>query len=107
MSSDIDPKVLVREWLHSHEEDTPGKMVFRPASFPFPPSRGRLGFELRADASLADHFPGPGDAPQSREGRWGLGAGGRALEFFEGNSKAPAKSWTIDSAGSDKLILRK
>lgn len=41
-------RFLHQRWLHSHEEDTSTERVYRPSSFPFPPSRGRTGFELQA-----------------------------------------------------------
>lgn len=40
---------LLGAWSHSHEEDQQGRQVFRRASYPFPPSRGRLSFNLLDD----------------------------------------------------------
>src|SRR6476660_7105453 len=37
---------LVRPWLHSHDEDTPDVLVYRPADYPFPREEGRDGFEI-------------------------------------------------------------
>ena len=54
-------KVLTNRWIHSHEEDTPAEMVFRNASFDFPRSRGRSGFELRPDRSMVEIQPGAAD----------------------------------------------
>lgn len=48
--------VLVGAWRHSHEEDHHGTHVFRKKDYPFPPSRGRLAFQLLADG-LADFQP--------------------------------------------------
>lgn len=42
---------LQRRWLHSHEEDTADVRVYRPAEYPFPPARGRDGFEFALAAS--------------------------------------------------------
>lgn len=61
---------LFGRWLHSHEEDTPDATVYRRDSFPFPPSRGRHGFELRDDGSLLDLGPGAGDRPSPGAGTW-------------------------------------
>lgn len=61
---------LFGRWLHSHEEDTPEASVYRRDSFPFPPSRGRHGFELRHDGSLLDLGPGAGDKPSHGTGTW-------------------------------------
>src|SRR5260370_746002 len=49
MPQDIAPQLLQRRWMHSREEDTATEMVFRPASYHFPPARGRTGFALGPD----------------------------------------------------------
>ena len=46
--------ILCQHWVHSHEEDTETEMVFRPASHPFPRSRGRRSFELRPDGTFVE-----------------------------------------------------
>ena len=61
-----------RRWLHSHEEDTGAEMVFRPATHVFPPSRGRVGFDLRADGSYTDIGIAPADGMIEADGRWSL-----------------------------------
>jgi hypothetical protein len=87
----IDRRRLEGRWLHSHEEDTADEMVFRSADsgYAFPRSRGRQGFELRADGSYVGSSPGPADQPERSEGGWSLQAGnrlvlpGRVLEIAE------------------------
>src|SRR5438034_663791 len=44
----------MRRWLHSHEEDADAAKVYRPDDYPFPPARGRMGFELKPDGSLLE-----------------------------------------------------
>lgn len=61
---------LQGRWIHSHEEDTPTEKVFRPDSFAFPPSRGRVGFELRADGSYLDIGIAAADGRLETEGKW-------------------------------------
>lgn len=39
-------KLIYRHWKHAHEEDQGNHLVFRPASGEFPPSRGRVEFNL-------------------------------------------------------------
>jgi hypothetical protein len=63
---------LIGRWVHSHEEDTDSTTVFRPASYEFPPSRGRRAFELRSDGTLVDTAVGAADVPESSQGRWAL-----------------------------------
>ncbi len=63
---------LMGRWLHSREEDAGSNKVFRPADYPFPPARGREGFELHSDQSLVSIGYGPVDAPTESSGRWEL-----------------------------------
>jgi hypothetical protein len=81
---------LVRAWTHSHEEDVPGSRTFRPRERDFPPSRGRLSFELKSDGQLGVTGPGPDDRPRETTGTWSLDAqrlsfylAGRAEQVFE------------------------
>jgi hypothetical protein len=64
------PPDVFQRWLHSHEEDSGGVQVYRPAGYRFPPARGRRGFELRPDGSYIAYGPGPADKPTSTPGRW-------------------------------------
>jgi hypothetical protein len=52
-------RILRPCWVHSHEEDSDEEMVFRPAAYEFPPSRGRRSFELKPDGILAEGGIGP------------------------------------------------
>ena len=68
----INTEALQQRWTHSHEEDTPGRTVFRPPGWRFPPSRGRRSFELGPDGALIAAGPGPTDRTVTTEGRWRL-----------------------------------
>jgi len=72
MANKIDLHSLPQEWVHSHEEDTPDEMVFRPASYAMPPSRGRKSFHLAPDGQLRSSGPGPDDRTVSSQGSWSL-----------------------------------
>jgi hypothetical protein len=65
-------RIVRRRWVHSHEEDTDKEMVFRPAAFEFPPSRGRTSFELKPDGALLEGGIGPTDRPVETQGTWEL-----------------------------------
>ena len=95
---------VVGRWVHSHEEDTDEELVYRPASHPFPPSRGRTSFELRPDGTYVELSPGPVDVPVESEGTWSLD-GGRL--FVEGVGDRPGEAWEVTSAEGDRLTLRK
>src|SRR5438067_12757887 len=102
--SGVDPAILQRRWVHSHEEDTDTDEVFRPASYAFPPSRGRSAFELHPDGSYSESAPGPTDVPEAGGGgRWELDADGLKLRMADGSSRVLA----IASASPDRLVVRR
>jgi hypothetical protein len=68
---------LAGHWVHSHEEDSWDELVFRPADYAFPPSRGREAIDLHPDGSYTGSVPGPVDKPEATEGEWSLEEGGR------------------------------
>ena len=95
---------VVGHWVHSHEEDTDAEMVFRPASYPFPPSRGRTSFELRPDGRYVERSPGPVDVPVESKGSWSL-EGDRLLLGADGDE--PGHAWQVKAAEADRLTLRR
>jgi hypothetical protein len=95
---------VVGHWVHSHEEDTDEEMVYRPASYPFPPARGRTSFELRPDGSYVERSPGPVDVPVESQGSWTL-EGGRLFLGAEGGR--PGQAWEVTAAAADRLALKK
>ena len=54
---------IYKYWIHSYEEDTEDKKVYRPSTFEFPPSRGRDGFEIKENGEFILHITGPTDKP--------------------------------------------
>jgi hypothetical protein len=103
----VDPpgKVLCRRWVHSHEEDVQGEMVFRPADFAFPLSRGRFGFQLRKDGSAVTSEPGPTDRPRGRKGSWRLEHGDLRLETPA--PEARVRTFEIVSVTPEQLVVRR
>jgi hypothetical protein len=106
MPQEIAPQVLQKRWMHSHEEDTVGEMVFRPASFDFPPARGRVGFELRPDQSLVEIGIGPTDRVEEDPGKWMLGNGNQLL-FYTQSSSEPTRVMQVISVAEDRLVIKK
>jgi len=102
----ISTDALCRHWLHSYEEDTEEEMVFRPANFSFPPSRGRTGFDLKPDHRLVQIGIAPVDGPTETEGTWRLGDDD-SLSLFLGPDSALRRVLRIKSAGPDRLVVRK
>jgi hypothetical protein len=95
---------LIGHWVHSHEEDTATEMVFRPAHFNFPRSRGRASIELQPDA-LIERGPGPGDAATETRGTWSVTEDGR-LSLFHDAGKKVGRVLNIVSAQPDRLVVR-
>lgn len=66
---------LIGRWMHAHEEDPQdgsGLEVYRPSDWPFGPSRGRQGFELKADHRATLLGIAAADGIDSREGSWSI-----------------------------------
>ena len=99
-------EVLQQHWVHSHEEDTGTEMVFRPATFKFPPSRGRRGFELKPDGTLVDYGIAPTDGPQATRGTWELEDGNR-LVLHPSSPSQPVRILPIASVDEDRLVVKK
>jgi hypothetical protein len=91
-------------WVRSHEDDTEGELVFRPASYDFPPARGRTSIDLRPDGSYVESAPGPVDVPEEHTGRWSL-EGNRLILEAEGDR--PNQAWEIAAAGDESLALKR
>ena len=103
---EIDSRFLCKRWLHSYEENTVDEMVFRPASFNFPPARGRTGFELRPDQSLIEIGIGPTDRVEENPGKWKLERGNQLL-FYSQSSRDPTQVMQIVSVDEDRLVIKK
>ena len=93
---------LYGRWVHSHEEDSDDEVVFRPATHPFPPARGRTSFELRPDGTYVEWSPGPVDVPEQSGGSWSL-HGDRLI--FEPGDDRPDYVWQIKAVDGDRLVL--
>lgn len=100
------PQALIRRWRHSYEESGPARDVYRPADYPFPPARGRGGFELWSDGRAVYHGIGRGDAPTAVAGRWMLrGPSTIHLEF--GADQRQPMDLEILAVTDDKLEVER
>src|SRR5215510_14489699 len=70
MAQPIDANLLVGQWLHSREEDTPTEIVYRPAGFPLPTSRGSSGLQFAGDGTFKRIGIGAIDISNVKEGSW-------------------------------------
>jgi hypothetical protein len=104
MAEDLPKKALMQEWIHSHEEDSPGTFVFRPRSYSFPPSRGRQGLQFNSDGTFHGEMPGPEDKPLSQSGTWSLD--GDKIRLSSGTRSA-SRELRIESVDPDKLVIQR
>jgi len=102
-SKKIDVSLLAQEWVHSHEEDTATTRVYRPARFPFPPSRGRRGFHLQPGGTLTARKPGPTDRTVVAAGRWKL----RDERLELSPQGEDAQILHVESLEPDRLVVKK
>lgn len=78
-------------------------MVFRRQDYPFPRSRGRISFELKADGTYVECSPGPVDLPEESRGVWALD-GARLVLGAAGDRSGHA--WEIVSVEPDLLVVK-
>jgi|SRR5215212_5653385 len=98
---------LYQHWMHSHEEDTDTEMMFRPAGFDFPLSRGRYSFELRPDGNLTITEIGPTDRPQETQGVWKVEGDDRIAFYLDDSPSEPSRVLQVISVDKDRMVLRK
>jgi hypothetical protein len=96
------PSTVFRRWIHSREEDVAGVEVYRPEGFPFPPSFGRDGFEIRADGRFVQTDVGPADGTVTSHGHWRQVASRRLqVRFTDAHP-----GFTFDILQVDGTVLR-
>ena len=62
------PIALCKKWRHSREEDTDEEEVYRPETYPLPPSRYRNTFEICDNGEFIQYGITPGDKPTKTTG---------------------------------------
>jgi len=100
----VDKTALRGGWLHAHEEDGPGQMVFRPSTQQLPPARGRDGYEFHPDGKLSAIGSGPTDRSTTAEGGWSLDPHGRITIRMPGQ---PDQVLEVISVDKDRLVVKK
>jgi len=78
---------LLRTWRHSQEEDQVAVQVYRPATYTFPPARGREGYTFAPGGQLTKLAIAPTDGALPLPGHWRW-ANARALHLtFDDSSQ--------------------
>jgi|SoiMethySBSTD1v2_1073268.scaffolds.fasta_scaffold07299_10 hypothetical protein len=101
--TDTTVEMLQQNWVHSHEEDQDGRMVFRPEFWSFPLSRGRRSFRLGAGGKLIAGGPDPTDKHNDVAGTWRL-LPDATVELAPAGQR-PLRLIIIE-ATPDKLVVR-
>jgi len=97
---------LIGTWLHSHEEDTSTERIYRRLDYPFPRSRGRAGYEFRANGSCTYLGIAAIDGTEKQPCTWQLNAGARTeiILTFPG---ARRDVLTVVTLESDRLVIKR
>ncbi len=103
MNSNLESSVL-GHWVHSHEEDSGGQIVFRPVTHAFPPSRGRYEYRIEPGGALHVVRPGPADKRESVDGTWTLEPGG-ILELHPAGGAI--QRYSIVSVDATRLVVNR
>ena len=110
----MDIGILHKNWVHSHEEDTEGEIVYRPDTYALSPLRGgRDAIELKPDNSFtqrgdmeAGHSnQGPDDRYNYAHGHWRIDENN--ILSLTGDENSPAKKLKVLSLDNDKLVIQK
>ena len=101
-TEDLQP-CLIRRWLHSHDEDTPDVLVYRPADYRFPREEGRDGFEILAGGEFHYLAIGGGDRTEVSNGRWTIEAPDRVRVDI---SNARVKPFWLEVVACDSETLK-
>jgi len=96
---------IYKHWIHSYEEDTKDKKVYRPSTFEFPPSRGRDGFEIKENGEFILHISGATDKREKISGNFKLDSNNLNIELTSQMQKSFVM--TILSCDESQLIIKK
>lgn len=89
--TNTDPS-LIKKWMHSYEEDTPGYEIYRPSSYDFPLGWSRKGMEFKKDGNFILYDIAPDDSRVEVEGFWELVTNKELKISFPSNKK---ESYTL------------
>lgn len=97
--------LIGRTWLLSYEESKDGVEVYRPATYAFPPSRGRTGFSFDSNGEFTQLAIAPTDGHEVHKGKWTPISDDLFYISFEDN-KRPNYKLHIISLDNDVLQVK-
>lgn len=100
------PQNIFRHWIHSQEEDTGDKEVYRPYDYKFPPVRGRTGLEFKENGELMLYDFAPDDRRRKTLGYWKYEDPDKIEVYFK-NENAKAFRIELVLIKDDMLIIKK
>jgi len=93
---------IFQHWVHSYEDDKLDIKVYRTTDYPFPRSRGRLGFELKKDGTFIFYDISKEDLPKKVFGYWKFDDENKIRLSIEGKNTENI----LDIISCDKNILQ-
>jgi hypothetical protein len=95
------PPELYKRWYHCYEEDTETEAVYRPADYPFRPTRAaRPSVEFQPDGTYVEYRSGPADRAEPRAGHW------EPLEGDKVRVSVGDASRTLEILAHDATVLK-
>jgi hypothetical protein len=99
----INRELLVRAWVHAHEQDHDGLLVFKPLGEALPPSRGRRILDLSENGAASLGMPGADDRSATTKGAWHLEGDHLRIESAQGTSQ----QFLVTALQEDELAMRR
>ena len=101
------PDALWGVWVHSHEEDYAGNEVYRNPDYNFPPSRGRVKFDIKEDNELMWYGLAANDAHgNSKRAMW-RSIDARTLEVYFPDESEQAFGMELVEITPGRLVLKR
>jgi hypothetical protein len=96
--SGLDGKLIAGKWVHAHEEDEAGALVYRRLEADLPPSRGRTELDICDDLTAVRTGPGADDRI--------VGKG--KVQLIPENANPPSKTMAclkVREASAERLVI--
>jgi hypothetical protein len=104
-------EIYEKRWIHSREEDTNEIQVYRPSTYNFPLSRGRIAFEIEKNGIFIQYGIGPDDTRKKVEGNWTIGEEEPNTIKIDFATDKPIKSYNMKIISYDNntntLLIKK